>query len=134
MTTVEPSYSAPLDKRGKRRTAVITEGVGDIATLVGPVSDGDSPSFGVGIFILDVLRDLATLKPPQRDLSVVPKHSDDTTAGLVERAPSASLEIRNGAAGVVTVRALAFETKGISEVTLGLRAILVPVPSCGVGV
>jgi len=111
------------------RTAVITEGFSDIATLVGPVSNGDSPSFGVGIFILNILGDLVTREPPERDLSLVPEHSDDTATSRIEWSTSASLEIVNGTAGVVTVRALAIEAKGVSEVTLWLRAVLAPVPS-----
>ena len=113
---------------------MITEGIGNVTTLVGPVSDGNSPSFGVRISILNILRDLVTFKPPERDLSLVPEHSDDTATSLIERTTSASLEIVDGATGVVTVRALALETEGVSEVTLWLRAVLVPVPSGGVGI
>jgi len=115
-------------------TAVITEGFGNVTTLVGPVSNRDSPSLRVGISILNILRDLVTFKPPERDLSLVPEHSDDTATSLIERTTSASLEIVNGTTGVVTVRALALETEGVAEVTLWLRAVLVPVPGGGVGI
>ena len=99
-------------------TAVILEGAGDITSLVGPVSHGDSPSNRIGVSSLDVLRDLCTLEPPERDLSIVPKHGKDTTASLVKRGTSASLEIVNGTTGVTTVRALTVETKGVSEEAL----------------
>jgi hypothetical protein len=97
---------------------MITEGLGDITALVGPVSNRDSPGFGIGIPILNILRDLVTLEPPERDLSLVPEHSDDTSASHIEWSASASLEIVDGTTGVVTVRALAPETKGVSEVSL----------------
>ena len=117
-----------------KRTAVITEGLGDITTLVGPVSNGDSPSFRVGIFILNILGDLVTFEPPERDLSLVPEHNDDTATSRVEWRTSASLEIVNGTTGVVTVRALAIEAKGVSKITLWLRAVLAPIPSGGIGI
>lgn len=121
MTTekqVDPRYSTRLDRQKEGRTGVITEGVGDITTLVGPVSNRDPPSFRVGVPTLDILWDLVTLKPPKRDLGVVPKHSDGTATSLIERTTSASIEIVNGTTGVVTVGALALKTKGASEVTL----------------
>ena len=117
-----------------KRTGMITEGLGDITSLVGPVSNGDSPSFGVGIFILNILGDLVTFEPPERDLSLVPEHSDDTATSRIEWSTSASLEVVNGTTSVVTVRALAIETKGVSDITLWLRAVLALVPSGGIGI
>jgi len=134
-TTVVVSSAGPITTDGDvDDDAVITEGFGDITTLVGPVSNGGSPSLRVGVPIFNVLRDVVTLKPPERELSLVPEHSEDTATSRIERITSASLEIGDGATGVVTVRALAFETKGVSEVALWLGAILVPVPSGDVGV
>ena len=51
-------------------------------------------------------------------MSIVPEHSKDTTASLVKRGTSASLEIIDGTTGVTTVRALTIETKGVSEEAL----------------
>ena len=86
-----------------KHTAMITEGIGNVTTLVGPVSNRNSPSFWVRISILNVLGDLVAFKPPERDLSLVPEHSDDTATSLIERTTSASLEIVDGTTGVVTV-------------------------------
>ena len=121
-------------RRGMKRTAVITEGFGDITTLVGPVSNGDSPSFRVGISILNILGDLVTFEPPKRDLSLVPEHSDDTATSRIEWSTSAAFKIGNGTTGVVTARALAVEAKGVSKVTLWLRAVLVLVPNGDIGI
>lgn len=60
--------------------AMITESIGDITTLAGPVSDGDPPGIGVGVPALDILRDLVTVEPPDRDLGIIPEHSENTTA------------------------------------------------------
>jgi len=133
--TVVVNRTGPITTDGDvDDNAVIAEGFGNITTLVGPVRNGDSPSFRVGIFVLNILWDLVTFEPPERDLSFVPEHSDDTTTSQIERSTSASLEICNGATGVVTVRALAIETKGVSEVTLWLRAVFVPVLGGGIGI
>jgi len=127
---------APDDQKGRpiERTAVITEGVGDITTLVGPVGNRDSPRLRVGVSILDILRDLAALEPPERDLSLVPEHSNDPTAGRVEGFASTPFKIVDRTAGVVSARALALETKGVSEVSLWLRAVLVLIPGGNVRV
>ena len=116
------------------RTAVITEGVGDVTSFVRPVSDGDSPSVRVGVSTLDILGDLVTLEPPERDLSLVPEHSEDTTASLIEQRTSASLEIVDGTTGVAFVRTLTPETEWVSEEALWLRTVLVPVPCTSVRV
>jgi len=113
---------------------VITEGVGDITTLVGPISDRNSPVLRVRVSVLDILGDLVTLEPPERDLSLVPEHNDDTTVLLVERTASASLEIVDGTTGIMTVRALTHNTKGVSKVTLWLRTVSILVPRGNVGV
>ena len=96
------------------RTFVITEGASDVAALVGPISNRGSPSIGVWVSSLDVVGDLIAPEPPERHLSLVPEHSDDTTAGLVERITSASIKIVDATTGVSTVRALALKTKGVS--------------------
>jgi len=114
--------------------AVVAEGVGDITTLARPVGNRNSPCFRVGVSCLDVLWDLVTLKSPKGDLSLVPKHSDDTTTSLIERTTSTTLEIVNGTTGVVAVGALAVKTEGASEETLWLRAVLILVNRWGVGV
>lgn len=126
----------PDDQKGRQmeRTAVITEGVGDITTLVGPIGNRDSPSLRVGVSGLDILWDLVTLEPPERDLSLVPEHSDDTTASGVEGFTSTSFKIVDCTTSVVAVRTLALETKGFSEVTRWLRTVLVPIPRGGVRV
>jgi hypothetical protein len=58
--------SATLDDQKGRieRTAMVMEGIGDIATLVGPVGNRCSPSIRVGVSTLDILRDLAALESP----------------------------------------------------------------------
>jgi hypothetical protein len=67
-------------------------------------------------------------------LRVVPEHSENTTTSGVERRTSASLEIGHGTARVITVRAQAINTDGVSKVTPWLRTIFVPVLGGGVGV
>jgi len=113
---------------------VIAERIGDITALVGPVGNRDPPIIRVRVLILNVLGDLVTLKPPERDLSFVPEHNDDTAASLVEQITGTSLEIVYTATGVVTVRALALETKGVPKITLWLGTVRVRVPRGGVGV
>lgn len=78
--------------------------------------------------------DLAPLKPPERNLSIVPEHNENATASGVERIACAPLEIAHGATGVAIARAEALSTKGIPEVTFRLRTVLVPVLGVGVGV
>jgi len=96
------------------RTFVITEGASNITALVGPVSNRGSPILGIRVSSLDVVGDLVAPKPPERDLSLVPEHSDDASVDLVERITSASVKIVDAATGVSTVSALALETKRIS--------------------
>lgn len=123
------------DKRGSvKRTAVITEGVGNIAARARPESGRDPPVSGVGVSTGDILRDLATLEPPDRNLRIVPEHGENTTAGRVEGCTSAAIEIAHGATGVITVRAHALSAEGVAEVALGLRTVFVPVFGAGVGV
>ena len=117
-----------------KRTAVITERVGDVTTFAGPESNRGSPGVGVGASVMDILRDLVARETPDRNLSIVPEHSFDAAAGSIERRTSGSLEIGNGAATVVTVRTRAVEAKGVSEVTLWLGAVLVLVQSRGAGI
>ena len=112
------AFLSDQKRRRMERTAVITKGVGDITGLVGPVSDGDSPTARIGVSALNVLWDAGAFKPPERDLGIVPEHGDDTATSSIERTTSASREIGNGTAGVVTVRTRAVETKSVSEVTL----------------
>ena len=112
-----------------KRTAVVTESVGDVTTLVGPVSNRDSPGCRVRGSTLNISGDLVAPEPPDRDLSLIPEHSGDTTASDIKRTTSTSLEIVDGTTGVVPVRAHALETEGVSEETLWLRAVLVLVPS-----
>jgi hypothetical protein len=106
---------------------VVLEGVGDIATLAGPESHGDPPTIGIGVSILDILRDLVSVKPPERDLRVVPEHSENPTTPCVERTAGTPLEIGHGTAGVVTARAHALGTEGSTEVTLWLRTAIAPI-------
>ena len=85
-----------------KRTAVTTEGVGNIASGAGPVSHGDPPIIGVGIAACNVLRDLVALEPPDRELRIVPEHCENTSASGVKRATGAALEVAHGTTGVVT--------------------------------
>lgn len=96
------------------RTFVIAEGAGNVTTLVGPVSNRDSPSLGIGVPSLYVVGDLVAPEPPERDLSLVPEHSNYTSVGLVERITSASVKIVDATTSVSTVSALALKTKGVS--------------------
>ena len=96
------------------RTFVVTEGAGDVTALVGPVSNRGSPSLGVGVSGLNVVGDLVASEPPERDLSLVPEHNDDTTVGLVERITSASVNVVDTTTGVSAVGALALETERTS--------------------
>lgn len=90
--------------RGRvEHTTVFTERVGDITTVARPVSNGDPPIIGVWIPALDILGNLVTRKPPERDLSVIPAHNENTAASRVEWTTSASLEITNSTTSVVTI-------------------------------
>jgi len=80
--------------------AVILEGAGDVTALAGPESYGDPPVTGIGVSTLDILRDLVSVKPPKRDLRVVPEHSENATATSVEWAASTPLEIAHGTTSV----------------------------------
>lgn len=82
---------------------MVTEDVGNVTSLIRPVGNRDPPSVRVGVFILDILGDLVTSEPPERDLSLIPEHNDDTTTSLVEQSTSASFEIVDGTACVVAV-------------------------------
>lgn len=113
---------------------MITESIGDITTLAGPVSDGDSPGIGVGVSALDILRDLVTVESPEGDLRIIPEHSENATASRIEGAASASLEIAYGTTSITTARAQALSPKGIPHVTLRLGTVFVPVLGTGVGV
>ena len=77
---------------------------------------------------------LATLEPPDGNLSIVPEHDENTAAGGVEGAASASREIGHTATGVVRADSLAPSAEGISEVTFGLGAVLIPVLGVCIGV
>jgi hypothetical protein len=84
-----------------RHTTVTTEGITDVAALGGPERDGGSPSIRVRVSTLNILGDLATVKPPNGNLRVIPEHSENPTTGSIERGTSASLEIAHGATSVV---------------------------------
>ena len=100
------------------RTLVITEGASNVTALAGPVSNRDSPGLGVGVSSLNVTGDLVAPEPPERDLSLVPEHDNNTTVGLVKRIASTSLNIVDATTGVCTVSALALETKLLPGETL----------------
>ena len=115
-------------------TVVILEGAGDITALAGPESHGDPPVAGVGVRALDILRDLASVKPPEGDLRVVPEHSENATATGVEWTASTPLEIGHGTTSVTATRAQALSTEGSAEVTLWLRTVLISIISGGIRV
>lgn len=108
---------------------MITVGVGDVTTLVGQVGDRDSPSLRVRASTLNIFGNLVASEPPERDLGLIPEHSSDATASLVERAASTSLEILDGTTGIIICRGRTLETKWVSKKTLRLITILALVPS-----
>ena len=102
------------------RTFVVMEGARDVTALVRPVSNGSPPSVGVGISSLNVVGDLVAPEPPERDLSLVPEHSNDASAGLVERITGTPVKVVDATTGVGAIGALALKTKGVSRETLRL--------------
>ena len=110
------------------------EGIADITALGRPISHGDSPGSRIRVSTLDILGDLTTIKPPERNLGIIPKHSENATASGIEWTASTSLEIGNSTTGVIAARTHTLKTEGVPEVTLGLRAAFVCVPRTSVGV
>lgn len=80
------------------------------------------------------MRDLVALEPPDGNMGGIPKHGINTTGGHVERSTSASRDVGEGTAGVVTTGAPALSRKGGSEEALGHRAVRALVLGSDVGV
>jgi len=67
-------------------------------------------------------------------MRVIPKHSVDATGSHVERSTSASIDVGEGATGVVTGRTLALSREGVSEEAFVRRAVRALVLGCDIGV
>lgn len=91
----------------KERTVESTEGGSDITRIVCPKSDGSSPRFRTRVTVLNVLRDLVPREPPDGNLGIVPKHSENATRSHVERMTSTSFAVGKSTASVVAARAQA---------------------------
>ena len=99
-----------------------------------PQSNGSSPTVWVRVTVLDVLRDLSSVESPDGNVRVIPKHSEDTTGGLVEGMTSTSFGVNEGATIVVTGRALALSRDGGSKEALSGRAVSARINRWDVGV
>ena len=114
-----------ISKRGafEVRTTKVVERGGDIARALGPQSNGSSPIVWVRVTVLDVLRDLGSVEPPDGNVRLVPNGSEDTTGIQVEGSTSTSFGVGEGATIIVTGRTLALGRERSSKEGLSGGAV-----------